>query len=97
MSYTPRDQMLHSTSYNLNSSFTKQIIVGAELQKNENLTSIVQLVASHPRASISVHPEEWKSLKIHFNIIASYSDGQEKQQCIDCGNFRIHFIVSHVF
>ena len=35
--------MLHSTTYNLKSSFTKQIIAGAEFQKGGTLTSSVKL------------------------------------------------------
>ena len=44
MSYTPRNQMLYSTTYNLNSSFTKQIIAGAVFRKDDKLTSTMQLL-----------------------------------------------------
>ena len=74
--------MLHSTTYNLNSSYTKQIIAGAEFRKDDNLNSI------------SFNLEEWKLFKSYFNLISSYFDGQVKQQCIECGNFRMHLTVS---
>ena len=66
MSYVPNNQLSLSTTYNLNSSFTKQAVIGAELCKNGNLSTRVKLISSHPQSNISLHPEEWKLLNIFF-------------------------------
>ena len=36
MPYIPRNQLILSTTYNLSASSTKQVVVGAELDKNGN-------------------------------------------------------------
>ena len=59
------------------------------------LSDIEVINSCFPRASISFSPEEWKLFKSYFNLISSYFDGQVKQQCIECGNFRMHLTVSY--
>lgn len=40
--------------YNLNSSFTKNVTIGAEFNETGNLTKVLKLVSSHPRYSMSL-------------------------------------------
>ena len=42
-----KNQLAHSTTYNLSASYIKQVIVGAELDKNGNITARVKLMSSH--------------------------------------------------
>ena len=66
MSYLPRNQLILSTTYNLHASFTRQVAVGAELDKNAYLAARVKLMSSHPQTSIYLNPEKWKLFNSFF-------------------------------
>ena len=66
MSYLPRNQLILSTIYNLNTSFAKQVAVGAEFDKNGYLAARVKLMSSHLQAYIISNPEDWKLFSSFF-------------------------------
>lgn len=90
MPYSSNDQMLLSSVYNLNAQYTKQISVGVVYHINKNPFILVQLRGSHPKSVICLIPESWNLLKLHFNQIKLFFDGQENQQKIDCGNYCLY-------
>ena len=69
MSCLPKNQLILSTTYNLNASFTKQVAVCAKLDKNGYLAARVKLMNSHPQASIYLNPEELKLFNSFFKEV----------------------------
>ena len=97
MSHIPLNQLIFAKTYNLKPSFTKQIIIGAELKSDRNLTPIVTLTCSHPRTCISMLPVEWRNFQQYFTVISLYFDGQyvklKTERRIEFGNFRLRFTI----
>lgn len=93
MAYVHRNQLLLSTSYNLSSSFTKQVVVGVEYNKeNKELNIKVKLISSHPQASLSFSFEEWKFFSSYFKEIYRFFNQKLEPFEIDCDAFYIRSI-----
>ena len=93
MSYVPKNQLLLSTTYNLNSSFTKQAVIGAELCKNGSLSARLKLISSHPQSNISLHSEEWKLLNSFFEEMKLFFHNEMNTQIINCQTLLLRFVV----
>lgn len=82
-----------TTTYNLNSSFTKLVIIGVEFTDAGTLTVKLKFVSSYQRCSISLSSEDWTILKMYFIDIAllferrSYWKNYQMKNC----NLRIKF------
>ena len=91
MSYIPQTQVMFATSYNLNSSFTKQVVIGVEFNETGKLDKILKLISSHPQCSISLSLQNWKTFKKYFDLINAFFNGDEAKGEINCGSFQLRF------
>lgn len=92
MSYMPRNQLLLSSTFNLNSSFTKQIIIGTLFENDAELYSVLNFVSSHLRSSISFNLDDWNIFKSYLKNILSYFNGNEAPlELIECDKFQLRF------
>ena len=73
MAYIPKSQMVMPTTYNLDPSFTKQAIIGLDVNKDGNLSPCIKFMSSHPRSCIVLSEKDWKRLKVTLKFLNYFS------------------------
>lgn len=91
MTYLPNNHLIFSSSFNLNSSYTKQVSIGAEFSSKGELISVVNFVSSHPKCNISLDIKDWNIFKKYISIIGEYFKRKETPHKIRGGNFNLRF------
>ena len=86
--------MVMSTTYNLDPSFTKQAVIGLDVNKDGNLSPCIKFMSSHPRSFIVLSEEDWEVFKSYFKVFELFFNGERCDlncNLIKCENFQLRF------
>lgn len=91
-----QNNLLLSTTYTLNASSSKQLVIGVEIENGENFIPVVRLESPITRTRITFTIEEWTSLMKHLQVIDDYFIISESvfKPVIE-GEIRIFFTTSY--
>lgn len=74
--------MMFPMPYNMNSLFTKHLIIKVEFTDADNLTVKLKLVLFHPRCSISLSPEDCRILQMYSIDIELFFNSRVTERII---------------
>ena len=86
--------MVMSTTYNLDPSFTKQAVIGLDVNKDGNLSPCIKFMSSHPRSCIVLSEEDWEVFKSYSKVFELFFNGERCDlncNLIKCENFQLRF------